>query len=93
MVLLDMAKLTKDEILSSINGLLERPGVCAPEKRAAVLETCQSLSEEQLTGVAATLRIQYQNLVHLARSPEKMKQVKNSMRELDALLQKYAIQP
>ncbi len=87
-----MAKLTKEQLLLNINELIEIPGVCAQEKRAQILDLCKTLSEEDLGMVAATLRIRYRSLLHLARSPEKLKEIQCVKDEIDILLQKYGIQ-
>lgn len=92
MLSIDMAKLTKEQLLSNIKELLEMPGVCVQEKRTQILDLCQTLSEEDLGKIAATLRIRYRSLLRLARSPEKRQEIQGVKNEIDTLLQKYGIQ-
>lgn len=85
-------KVTNEQLLERIKKFLKLPGVCAEEKRAAILENCKNLSFEQLCNVAATLRIRARELIALANSPEKVKKIKNIKNSIDALFTKYGIQ-
>jgi hypothetical protein len=84
-------KATNDQLLERIKKLLDLPGVCAEQKRIAILENCKNLSFEQLCDVAATLRLRARKLTTIANSPEKMQEIKDAKNSIDALFKKYGI--
>jgi len=83
---------TNEQLLERIKKFLELPGVCAEQKRIAILENCKKLSLEQLCDVAATLRIRARKLAAIANSQEKMQEIKDVKNSIDALFNKYGIQ-
>lgn len=86
-----MADIPRDQLIERIRQLLEMPGVCAPEPRTRILALCEQLSDEQLQTVAVTVRIRYQSLLRMARSPELTAKLDVARQRVDELLQTYGV--
>jgi hypothetical protein len=84
-------KTTKKQLLDRIKDFLELPGVCDESNRAAILKNCEKLSLEQLCEVVVTLRIRTRKLLSIARSPDKLQEIKDAKDSLNNFFVKYDI--
>ncbi len=85
-------KVDKKQLLQRVRQFIEMPGVCAPAKRAGILEQCKILSHEQLYQIIVTLRIRTRTLLAIARSSKKLHEIKETREHLNNFLNKYGIQ-
>lgn len=88
-----MGKVTREELLKRIAGFLDMPGVCQPEKRPEILDVCEKLSDGQLAGIAASLRVRLRSLMSVNASKETRQAIVSTRQQLDSLAKKYALRP
>lgn len=88
-----MGTLSKKELIARIKNFLEIPGICVQEKRNKIIALCQSMSEDNLAKIAATLRIRYRSLLSDAQSKEMRTAIAQTRTHLEKTLKKYGLKP